>query len=238
MSRVLVTGACGLLGTAIARRLLQDHPLWLLSHSTVLPGTDPVDLTTPDGMAAVQDGEWDALVHCAAFRSPDYCEDNRAAALQLNARVPGQLAELAAARGARMIHISTDYVFDGTRAPYREDDPRTPVNYYGETKMLAEDAVREACPSGVVLRVPALYGQPPDPIESTLVEEGVAAAMSDEPCVVDNVIARFPTHTDDVAEVVAFLLERDASGILHASAPEKATRYEWADAVWARRSPT
>lgn len=228
---VLVTGASGLLGSAVVDRLRRDGCAVLaLSHAHALPGTTPVDLLTPAGLRCVEEARWEALVHCAAVRSPDLCEEQPDLARRLNAELPGRLAALAARRGARMIHISTDYVFDGTRPPYREDDPTGPVNRYGETKRDAEQAVLSAWPSAVVLRIPALYGEPPPPIVSPMVEEGWAAALSPDETFQDDRLVRVPTHTADVAAVVGFLLGREETGVFHCSASQEATRYDWARA--------
>ena len=223
-----MTGASGLLGTAIVQALRPDATVIALGHHTAVPGVRPIDLLAPGAMAEVGGEAWEALVHCAAFRSPDFCERERALAKGLNTQVPADLAALAAARGARMVHISTDYVFSGAQPPYREEDPCAPVNYYGETKRAAEVAVLRACPGAVILRIPALYGEPPAPLTAPLVDEGLAAAYAAGPTEVDAVTIRYPTCTADVAAVVRFVLAEEWSGVLHVSAGTPYTRYEWA----------
>jgi dTDP-4-dehydrorhamnose reductase len=130
-----------------------------------------------------------------------------------------------------MIHISTDYVFSGDNPPYGEDDRPAPVNYYGETKRVAEQRVAAVHPGAVLLRIPALYGNPPAPILSAMVAEGIQAATATARTPQDDVIVRYPTFTGDVAEVIRFLLATPVSGIVHASAGKPATRYAWALAI-------
>jgi dTDP-4-dehydrorhamnose reductase len=226
--RVVVTGGSGLLGTAVVAELARHTAVLALGHRAPFPGVRLVDLTSPAALRALEAEAWDGLVNCAAYRSPDFCEQDREAARRLNADLPAALAALAAARGARLVHISTDYVFPGTRPPYREEDPCEPVNYYGETKRLAEEAVLQRHPAALVLRIPALYGEPPAPLTAPLVEEGLAAARAAGPVEQDDVIVRFPTNTADVAAVVAFALEQGLAGRLHASAGQCFTRYAWA----------
>lgn len=226
--RVLVTGASGLLGTAIMERLRAGRDVLGLALAHAFPGTQRLDLLAPRAADRVDALPWDALVHCAAYRSPDFCEEHRDEARRFNAELPGELAAVAARRGARVIHISTDFVFDGTRPPYREDDPTGPVNWYGATKLQGEQAALAACPDALVLRVVALYGEPPAPVTAAMIEEGIEAATSSRPYPLDNRTARFPTHAADIAAVVAFVLDRHDRGILHASAPESTTRYGWA----------
>lgn len=230
-AKVLITGASGLLGTAIVEKLSTVCQAIPLCHRQVFPGMIETDLLDAAAVRRLDRLEWDAVVNCAAYRSPDVCERERERAHRLNVRMPHELARLAAARGAAMVHVSTDYVFPGVSPPYAEDDAPAPVNYYGQTKAEAEACVREAHPAAVVMRIPALYGNPPPPLVSTLVQEGIDAVLGGEPRELDNVTVRRPTLTDDVAVAVAALLEVGFSGTIHVSAGEATTRYEWARAV-------
>ncbi len=235
MDIVLVTGASGLLGSALmARWRRSGRALLPVGHRIRPEAGRTVDLEAVSAVAELARWEWGAVVHCAAFRSPDFCEVESARAVRLNAEVPEELARLAAQRGARMIHISTDYVFPGTHPPYRESDPVAPVNRYGETKAEAERRVLAAHPGALVLRIPALYGNPPAPLTAPLLEEGLQAALAPAPVEVDDRIVRYPTWTDDVAAVIDFLLDRPVAGVVHVSAGEAATRYRWTLAI-ARR---
>lgn len=229
---ILVTGASGLLGYALTNRLRRDADVLPLGFLHAAPETRALDLTKPEALAALEDLRWDALVHCAAFRSPDYCEQHREAARHLNAIVPARLAELARRRGARMIHVSTDYVFPGTQPPYREDDPCGPVNHYGVTKREGECGVAAAYPDAVILRIGALYGAPDVHMGSPLLEEALRALWAPPPVEVDDRVMRYPLFVGDVAEVVAFLLEREsAAGVVHCGAPLGVTRLGWARLV-------
>ncbi len=237
---VLVTGASGLLGTAVIRRLKGDGLAVVgLCGKHVSPGLIPVDLMQRDAVLDLARLEWDALVNCAAFRSPDFCEQARAPARVLNAQMPGWLARMAEARRAPFVHISTDYVFPGTHPPYHEESVTGPVNFYGETKVESETAVRDAHSAALILRIPALYGCPGSPVVSPLLQEGLEAAMGCDPLTLDDGIVRYPTFVDDVAAVIAQAIPRRLSGILHVSAGESATRYAWACRLcgWLGRDP-
>lgn len=225
---VLITGASGLLGSAIVQRLQQDGLKVIgLCHRNPHPGLIPVDLSDRNAVLDLARLEWDAIINCAAYRSPDFCELHQESARLLNAAMPEWLARMASARGASFAHISTDYVFPGTRPPYAEEAPVEPLNFYGRTKVMAEAAIREAHPEALVVRVPALYGAPPPPAVSSLLKEGLEGAMGSGPLELDDTIVRFPTHVDDVAVALSFALARAVTGILHVSAGEAATRYVW-----------
>lgn len=225
----MVTGASGLLGRAVAERLGREGAVLALSHKRSEPGMMQVDLTSDTDLSRLRREAWDAVIHCAAQRSPDYCEIHREDAFRLNAEVPARLARLASERGARMIHVSTDYVFPGTNPPYRETSPCQPVNIYGESKLAAERKVAEVLPDACILRIGALYGVPSERVMSPMIEEGIAAVLGGKPTEQDHVLKRYPLLVDDVAEVCRFLMERrTVSGVVHVGTQTAVTRYEWA----------
>lgn len=229
--RVMVTGASGLLGTALVRALRADVEVLAVAGRHPREAMRAADLADPAQVAALGDEPWDALVHCAAFRSPDYCEQHRAEAMRLNAEVPGELARLARQRGARMVHISTDYVFPGTHPPYGETSPREALNWYGETKIMAEDRVAAEHPGAVILRIGALYGVPTPDVRSPMLEEALDALYAAGEQELDDRIVRHPSLVDDVARTICFLLRSGRSGVVHANAEEAVTRYAWTQLV-------
>ena len=154
--RILVTGAGGLLGGELTRRLpLRGHDV------TALARVD-LDITDADAvrraLAAVRP---DAIVNCAAFAAVDGCQTQPDRAFAVNRHGPGNLAEAATEVGATLAHISTDYVFGGDRArrtPYRTDDRTDPLQLYGESKRDGEEVVLGADDRHLVLRVSWLFG--------------------------------------------------------------------------------
>lgn len=237
--RVLVTGATGLLGRAVLREF-QDNGWSVIGtgYRRARPRLLRCDLTDEDAVRALlHEHKPDAIVHCAAERRPDVVERHTEAAVNLNVHATGALAREAAASGAFFLYISTDYVFDGRNPPYGEDDTPNPLNLYGRSKMEGERETIRHCPGAVVLRVPVLYGEVEQVMESAVtslwvkVQEG---AM--EGCTLDHCQQRFPTDARDVATVCRKLSERgiqDSSirGIFHFSAKEQMTKYEIAVAI-------
>ena len=151
---IWLIGNKGMLGTELSRHLQHAGLSWV--------GTDrEVDILDPAALrafAAGKDLRW--LVNCAAYTAVDKAEEEEALALRLNAEGPANLAALAASLGARLLHLSTDYVFDGSAStPYRESDPPAPAGAYGRTKAEGERRVMAAAPSSVILRTAWLYGR-------------------------------------------------------------------------------
>ncbi|MFW5754878.1 MAG: dTDP-4-dehydrorhamnose reductase, partial [Marinilabiliaceae bacterium] len=120
---------------------------------------ETLDLTSPPAIDRFFAGRhYDVIINCAAYTAVDKAESDRETAFQLNAKAPGQLAEIAQRAGARMVHISTDYVFGNNQCrPLKPDDPKTPVSVYGKSKLQGEENIVKACPDSVIIRTSWLY---------------------------------------------------------------------------------
>lgn len=148
MRPILVTGGTGQVGTAL--RQLGSR----FGVEIVAPAREELDLASPAAIeAAVGSRDWSAVVNCAAYTAVDKAESEADAAYAVNAVAPELLALATAARGVRLLHVSTDYVFDGSKpGPYTEDDPVAPLGIYGASKEAGERGVRSAKPDHVILR--------------------------------------------------------------------------------------
>ena len=154
MSTILVTGANGQLGNEMRNRSLL-HP----EHDFIFTDVEELDITDARSVSTfVAGNSIDCIVNCAAYTAVDKAEDDTALCHRLNALAVQYLAEAAAGAGARMIHISTDYVYSGSGSrPYIETDPVQPATVYGQTKLEGEQLLFRACPQSVVLRTSWLY---------------------------------------------------------------------------------
>jgi len=151
---IWLVGNKGMLGTQLGLALTAAG----LEHV----GTDrELSILEPEAIAAFVRGKgisW--IVNCAAYTAVEKAEDEVELCTRLNAEGPENLARLALSLGAAILHISTDYVFDGSgKRPYREDDPVAPIGVYGRTKAEGESRLRAACPKHVILRTAWLYGE-------------------------------------------------------------------------------
>lgn len=225
--RILITGASGLLGSAIAGKFKSYSGTVLVAHNNALGAMIQTDLADPDELAALDSRDWNVLIHCAAFRDPDHCEENRASVHRLNVTATMELARISARRSAVMVFISSDYVFDGINPPYDEDSIPNPVNYYGQTKLEGEEAVRSNCPEHIIVRIPVLYGDTAGPAFSGFLENAINAVLSGQTRELDDRTTRHPTNTADVAGAIDFLLKHDFRGTVHISAQEPVTNYSW-----------
>lgn len=158
MKRLLVTGASGLLGINLALRESTRWDVTGISNSHRLVGVPfnviPADLSTDEVIRQlIEINRPDVVIHCAAMANIDECEKSPDKAALINSIVPGRLAEVCSKRGVRLVHLSTDAVFDGNVGNYLETDTPHPLSVYAQTKLDGEKAVLDACPQAVVARV-------------------------------------------------------------------------------------
>jgi dTDP-4-dehydrorhamnose reductase/4-ketoreductase len=228
--RWLITGAGGMLGHDVVEELTR--------RGEEVMGLDraALDITRPGTVdAAVRDHRPDLVVNCAAYTAVDDAESDEARALEINGEGPRLLARACAAHGARMIHVSTDYVFAGEArtTPYPEDHPTGPRTAYGRTKLAGEQAVLEELPgASAIVRTAWLYGVHGANFVRTMIG---LEARRDTVDVVDDQRGQ-PTWSADVAERIADLgvrLGPDAHGVFHATNSGEATWYELAREVFA-----
>lgn len=193
---------------------------------TTLPD---LDITDPRACADAVDGA-DWVVNCAAYTSVDAAETNEALAFRVNAQGAATVARAAHATGARMLHLSTDYVFSGNAStPYAETAPLAPVSAYGRTKAAGEWAVRAECPDAVIVRTAWLYGPGGRNIVATMArlarERETVSFVSDQ--------HGQPTTTRDVSLFISDLLRADVPpGIYHGTSEGETTWFALARAVF------
>jgi dTDP-4-dehydrorhamnose reductase len=219
--RYLITGAFGMLGRDL-QAALDDRDVTALRRSDL-------DVTDAAAVRAAVDRH-DVVLNCAAFTKVDDAETHEDAAYAVNALGPANLAAACAETGARLVTISTDYVFDGTAtSPYAEDRPRDPINAYGRTKAAGEELALDRHPDGTfVVRTAWLYGAHGPNFARAMLN---LAAAKETWAVVDDQLGQ-PTWTADLAAQLVALVDADApAGIYHGTNSGQATWYDFARAV-------
>lgn len=229
--KLLVTGASGMLGHALMRLSSSRHETWGIyrSHRVSFPlaRTFAADLTDEDAVRErLKVLKPAAIIHTAALTDVDECERNSELARRLNAEATRTLAELAGELGSRFVYISTDYVFDGQKGDYAEADSPNPVNVYGETKLMGEEAATGSCPGSLVIRT-SIFGLNVQP-KRGVVEYLIRSLKRGE------TVSRFsdqfatPIYTGHLSRLLLELLEKGAKGLFHLGGGEKLSRYEFA----------
>lgn len=215
MKTILVTGANGQLGNSL--RLLADR---YAGFNFLFTDVDTLDITDPAAVKAmVKDNQVNYIINCAAYTAVDKAEDDEALCRRINTYAVGVLGEAAREAGARMIHVSTDYVFSGTSyRPYKETDDTRPVSAYGRTKLAGEEALQEVCPDAVIIRTAWLYSEFGNNFVKTVLRLG---KERDELRFVFDQVGS-PTYAGDLAAAILSVVaagEKDAfvPGIYHFS---------------------
>lgn len=220
--RLLITGAAGMLGTDVQRAARGA------GHEPVALSRAELDISDREAvLAAVARARPDAVLNCAAYTDVDGAESDPDAAAAANATGPGLLAEAAAGAGAWIVHVSTDYVFDGTKtSPYLESDATAPRSVYGSTKLLGEHAVALAAPGAhTIVRSSWLFGVAGACFPATMLK---LAAQRDTLNVVDDQVGS-PTFTGHLAPALVALATRmRMPGVLHLAASGHCSWYQFA----------
>ena len=221
--KLVVLGAGGRLGAALIREFRAKYEVVGFNHAQL-------DLSNLESVREeLSATTFDVLVNAAAFTNVDACETERDRAFRINAEAPGVLAEICNEKDAKLIHFSTDYVFDGQkRAPYTEDDQANPISAYGESKLAGERNVLAAGDEHLVVRVSWVFG----PDRPSFVDAMIKRAQQDEK--IDAISDKFstPTYTHDIANMLPQFFDHGvAGGVLHFANAGKCTWQEYAQ--WA-----
>jgi len=224
--RLLVTGAGGMLGHKVVAAGRDA------GHEVVAAGRAECDLTDADASAAFVAGiAPEAIVNCAAYTNVDAAEEHEDIALRVNADAAGNLARAGAAAGARIVHLSTDYVFDGAAdRPWLESDHPSPLGAYGRTKLAGEEQVALATPQHAIVRTAWLFGVGGPNFVDTMLR---LAAERDEVAVVTDQTG-CPTWTGHLAPALVALAASDQTGVFHGAGAGQCTWNDLAAETFSR----
>jgi dTDP-4-dehydrorhamnose reductase len=230
MTRILITGASGLLGLNLALDAGRSHEVIGVDRSTLINTPFQVikaDLLDPDAIHNIlKESKPDAVIHCAAIADVDACEANPDLARLVNTDLPGRLADVCARRKVRLLHISTDAVFDGQKAGYySESDKPNPSGVYSTTKYDGERAVLQINPLAIVARV-NFYGWSLSGKRS--LAEFFVNNLSNEKSVNGFTDVVFcPMLVNHLSEILLDMLDRGLHGLYNAVGPQAMSKYQF-----------
>jgi len=214
-----IIGTNGRLGAALAREYARDFEVTSFERRQL-------DLAQLERVRSIlSEAKFDLLINCAALTNVDYCESHREEAFLVNAEGPGLLAEIANEKSAKLVHFSTDYVFDGKKSdPYTEEDKAVSLSVYGKSKREGERRVREVSSQHLVVRLSWVFG----PDKPSFIDQIIQRAREDD--VVTAVVDKFsaPTYTIDVSSWLRLAIDKSANGILHLANNGGCSWQEWA----------
>jgi dTDP-4-dehydrorhamnose reductase len=221
--KIVILGAGGRLGAALMRGYRDKYDITGFNHAQL-------DLASLDDLRGKLSAmSFDVLINTAAFTNVDACETEQDRAFLINAEAPGVLAGICKAKDAKLIHFSTDYVFDGEkRAPYTEKNQANPISIYGESKLAGEKNVLSAENRHLIVRVSWVFG----PDRPSFIDAMIKRAQQDPK--IDAISDKFstPTYTQDIALMLPQFFDRGVeSGILHFANAGKCSWQEYAQ--WA-----
>lgn len=227
--KIVVTGANGQLGRSIRRLSVEHREL-----DFIFTDIDSLDIGNRDAVLAFAETHpVDFIVNCAAYTAVDNAEEEEEQCRRINTDAVAYLGEAAQHIGARILHVSTDYVFGGdSYMPYQENDPVSPTSVYGRTKLAGEKALSAVCPDAIIVRTAWLYSEYGHNFMKTMLRLG---AERPEIRVVNDQIGS-PTYAGDLAEAILSLLEKERqgeqnSGIYHYTNEGVCSWYDFAHSI-------
>ena len=235
MKKLLLTGANGLLGQKIIGRdsLYQTGEVIATARGPFRGASfgkfryRELDITNRQEVFAVMEEEQpEVVIHTAAMTNVDACESARREAWKVNAEAPGYFAEACEKIGAHLIHLSTDFIFDGTAGPYREEDKPNPLSYYGETKLEAERRIEKMKSPWTIIRTVLVYGVSPGLARSNIVLWAVNALKEGQEIRVVTDQVRSPTLAEDLADGCLLAATQGKEGIYHISGKDQMSIFE------------
>ncbi len=238
MQKVMITGASGQLGLALYR-LLKDNPGYALLRTNAFASEDGtiqvLDITEE---AAVNEyvrlHKPDIIINCAAMTAVDLCESEQEQAYHSNALGPKHLALAAEQIGAKLVHVSTDYVYDGQgKEPYTEEEAPNPVSVYGKTKLAGDEFVQSSCKRYFILRTAWVYGEGKNFVKTML-------RLSENNSKIRVVADQYgtPTSALELARVIVFLMTTESYGIYHATCEGSTSWYGFAKTIFEEAGKT
>ena len=220
--KILITGSNGLLGQKLVKLLVNQHDIEFLATSTgenrikTITGFDYVSLDITNKIQVEQvfnQFKPNVVINTAAMTNVDACEDQKEQCWNLNVNAVNNLIEASEKHQTHLIHLSTDFVFDGENGPYKEEDKPNPLSYYGQSKYEAEKLLQQSTIKWSIVRTIIVYGVVEDMSRSNIVLWAKQALEKGNPLTIVNDQFRMPTLAEDLAQACWLIAQKQATGI-------------------------
>jgi dTDP-4-dehydrorhamnose reductase len=228
--KFLVTGSAGLIGSQIIKDLtLENHEVYSCYHNDKPIHGNPLqlDLTNQDKIIkTIQEIKPDSIIHLGAMTNVDLCETQQELASLINAKATEILAKQAAKLDTFFVYVSTDYVFDGKKGKYDEDDSTNPLGHYGKSKLQGEETLNKLASGWCIARTSTPFGIHPNKKSFPIWIKENLEAKKETPVLVDQFTS--PTYVPNLSKMLIEIAKRQISGIIHTAGASRISRYELA----------
>ena len=229
--KVLITGGSGLLGDKL-RVIFEEnkYDVYVLFHKKPITGKNcfQIDITQKnDVFQVLKKISPDVVVHTAAYTNVDECEKNKDIAFAVNVQGTENVANATEKLNAKFLYISTDYVFNGNKGRYKEEDATDPIDFYGITKLEGEKSVTNICSDFVIARPSVIYGAAKKNFVTWVID--MFKNKKNFNIVTDQYVS--PTFNGDLAKQLVALIDQDKTGIFHTAGGERISRYAFVKSI-------
>lgn len=228
MKKILITGSHSLLGLGLIKTKPNNIHVFPTVHRKINASQIQLDVTDKKNVKSVfQTIQPDFVIHSASISDVDYCEKNKKEARSVNIRGTKNIIEQCKIYKSKIIFISSNALFDGNKDTYKESDIPHPLNYYGKTKLIGENLVKESTIPFVIARLMTMYGWQPKGARPNPVTWLLKKLRNTKKVIIVNDVYLNPLYNLDAAKIIWKLIEKNKQGIYHVAGNQKINRFDW-----------
>lgn len=225
-SNILILGSSGLIGNNLCKFLDKNYKVFKTFHNNPISDGLELDLLNVDSLKKIfETSQPDVVINlCGIYKNLDFCKKNKEYVMNINAKSVILISKLCNEYDAYLMSLSSDHVFDGEHGNYKENDPLSPVNYYGQTRAEGEKNLQKYSHDFCLVRTSMIYGK--NPLRSTLPDMILNGIKEKFEIISDQFMT--PTYIENFSKMLINTMELHYNGIIHLAGPEKISRYDFA----------